>query len=267
MIAEVLERGFCPECGEAPYIDLVGSEVDWRPCCEWMQAEVEAYGFVGAYGCTVEEMLREACGFGDELREVFGAGVEGDDFYDDTTRARFPLEDVVPGAGVKGWQADVFADVDEHHSHHEAPQGWKFGVAVRNGATRVGVAVVGRPVSRMHAEKNPDDLEVTRVCCFGHPKLRRNAATKLYASCVREAKKLGCAKLITFTLDSEDATSLKAAGWVPVAISKGGSWGREDRAREDKAPTCRKVRWERVIDAKRSPGLPRIDLPAAKDRA
>ncbi|HVV73327.1 MAG TPA: XF1762 family protein, partial [Verrucomicrobiae bacterium] len=36
-----------------------------------------------------------------------------------------------------------------HHRHHIPSVGWKFGVAVNDGAEIVGVAMVGRPVSRM----------------------------------------------------------------------------------------------------------------------
>lgn len=55
-----------------------------------------------------------------------------------------------------------------HHRHHPPSQGWKFGVAVSNGERVVGVAVVGRPVSR-HFD-NGWTLEVTRLCVIeGHP--------------------------------------------------------------------------------------------------
>jgi hypothetical protein len=276
----------CEHCGEEAWLDLVGEYVDFRPCCEARQSELEAYGFEGVYGCTIKEAMHLRLGLGDELREVFGAGVvqvkevplaggavlldaDLEEQWEDSTRARFPLEerinheivlkDGVPAAqSAKGWQGELFAFVQEHHSHHDAPQGWKFGVAVDNGLTRVGVATVGRPVSRKIQEAEPFTLEVTRVCVAGHPKLRRNACSKLYSLCCREAKRLGAAKLITYTLLEEDAMSLKSSGWVPVAMSKGGSHNRSGRPREDKAPTCPKVRWEKVLDHKRATALPPI---------
>jgi len=45
-------------------------------------------------------------------------------------------------------QEEAFAFVNRHHSTHDAPQGWKFGVGLNDGENVVGVAIVSRPVSR-----------------------------------------------------------------------------------------------------------------------
>lgn len=273
----------CPYCGEEVWLDLVGNAVDWRPCCPDAQYAVETEGFEGFYGMSVRDALHEWLGIPkDELREVFGAGIpseeDPDSYYEDTTYARFPLREDVPMklqqkgkrgkpafAGPKGWQESVFKDVELHHSHHRAPQGWKFGVAVNNGLQRVGVAVVSNPVSRVLMQKEPDTLEVTRVCVFGHPKLRRNAVSKLYSLCAREAKKLGASKLITYTLESEDGRSLLASGWTPVARSEGGDWSREGRARAGRGKVAEysgpKIRWEKILDPRRAKPSPAIELP------
>jgi hypothetical protein len=274
----------CPYCGEEVWLDLVGNAVDWRPCCPDAQYAVETEGFEGFYGMSVKDALHEWLGVPqDELREVFGAGIpseeDPDSYYEDTTYARFPLREDVPMklqkkgkrgkpafAGPKGWQESVFKDVELHHSHHRAPQGWKFGVAVNNGLQRVGVAVVSNPVSRVLMQKEPDTLEVTRVCVFGHPKLRRNAVSKLYSLCAKEAKKLGASKLITYTLESEDGRSLLASGWTPVARSEGGDWSREGRARTGRGKVAEysgpKIRWEKILDPRRAKPSPAIELPA-----
>ncbi len=62
---------------------------------------------------------------------------------------------------------------------------------------------------------------------------------------MRIAKELGYKKIITYILDSEKGTSLKAVGWTVANRSKGGSWDRECRARTDKHPTTAKVRYEK----------------------
>jgi len=209
---------------------------DWVPCCEAAREAVECHGFEYVFGKSAEDVTSTITGT--DVREVI----------DFDSILRRPLTDKAPGTGVKGWQAEVFADIDEFHSHHSRPQGWKFGVAVYNGRKKVGVAVVGRPVSRVLATKEPDTLEVTRVCVFGNSRLRRNAASKLYGICAAEAKKLGATKLITYTLESEEAASLRASNWAVAAKSGGGSWNRPGRGREDKAPTCAKLRWERGLD-------------------
>ena len=128
--------------------------------------------------------------------------------------------------------------IDEHHSHHLPPQGWKFGIAVNDGEKVVGVVTVGRPVAR-----HLDDgwvLEVTRCCTDG----TKNAASKLYGAAWRACKALGYKRLITYTLIEEKGTSLKAAGWKSLYETKGGSWFTPSRPRVDKHPTEQKVLWE-----------------------
>lgn len=234
----------CPYCGEE--WDLYGLDVlhhpdgtdfaTWQPCCEGMLADVQHYGFEEVYGRTVEEAAREITDA--NIREVY----EGDGII------RYPLEVHNPGDGTKGWQTQVFDLVNEHHRHHPAPQGWKYGIAVYNGRVMVGVAVVGRPVSRVLQGKEPTTLEVTRVCTFGDTRLRRNAATKLYGACGTEALKRGYNKLVTYTLaDQENGASLRAANFVPTGRTEPRSWDRPKRGRTDKAPTCAKVRWERGL--------------------
>lgn len=89
---------------------------------------------------------------------------------------------------------EAFAFVKRHHRHHPAPQGWKFGVAVNDGAQVVGVLTVGRPVAR-----GLDDgytLEVTRCCVLEEA---RNACSMLYAAAWRAARALGYRRLVTYT--------------------------------------------------------------------
>jgi hypothetical protein len=125
-----------------------------------------------------------------------------------------------------------------HHRHHKPPQGWKFGTSIRVGDKVVGVVMVGRPVSRVL--DNGAILEVIRLCTDGTP----HAASMLYAAAWRATKALGYRKLITYVLDSEPGTSVKAAGWRRVRRTEGGSWDTPSRRRTDKAPIVPKVLWE-----------------------
>lgn len=235
----------CPFCGyEDDFLglDVLGDHlVDWIPCCYAAQDAVGAWGFEGVFGVSAEEVVREFSGL--PVREVVLEGDRGDSV------ARCRLSGKDPGYGVKGWRDEVFADVELHHRHHDAPQGWKFGVAAFNGRTKVGVAVVGRPVSRVLQKKEPETLEVTRVCTWGERSLRRNAATKLYGLAARRARRMGYTALITYTLAEEDGASLKAAGFVPEARveARPSGWNRKKRSREVKAPTVEKVRWRRTL--------------------
>jgi len=249
----MIECPFCGETGDIPgeppgllevfHDDAAGDQwIQWAACCMEAQDQIgqlNSYGDDGhfeTYGVRLEAWISALLGL--DVRELYtdGSGV---------MRCRLAVK--APGQGVKGWRGYVFDRVTANHRHHKAPQGWKFGVSVSNGLTEVGVAVVGRPVSRMLAQAEPGTLEVTRVCTWGEPRLRRNASSKLYAACAAEARKLGATKLITYTLEEENGASLKASGFTAVAQTSGGSWNRPGRARTDQAPICRKTRWERVI--------------------
>lgn len=134
--------------------------------------------------------------------------------------------------------AEANAFVVLHHRHHGEVVGHKFSLGVVKAERIVGVAIVGRPVSR-----RLDDgltLEVTRCCTDG----TKDAASALYGACRRATFALGYKRLVTYTLDSEPGTSLKAAGWRELGRAGGGSWSRRHRPRVDKAPTQGKIRWE-----------------------
>jgi len=105
------------------------------------------------------------------------------------------------------------------HRHHSRVQGHKFSIGLFEAEAMRGVAVCGRPIGR-----RLDDgmtLEVTRVCTDG----MQNACSKLYGACARIARELGYAKIITYILEKEAGTSLKASGWQCEANGVGGkSW-------------------------------------------
>jgi hypothetical protein len=137
--------------------------------------------------------------------------------------------------------------VDRHHRHHRPPVGWRWGHGVANGLDLVGVAMVGRPVS--HAFDPDSFVEVTRLCIDDDfaPAITRDAASMLLGAAAREARRRGYGHILTYTQVSELGTSLKAAGWTPEHVTRGGSWHRLSRPRKDQAPTCRKVRWGRSL--------------------
>ncbi len=129
------------------------------------------------------------------------------------------------------------------HRHHRPPQGWLFGISAWTEGRMVGVACIGRPVAR----KLDTGLtcEVTRLACDG----TRNVCSLLYSAAWRAAKAMGYVRIVTYILESETGSSLKAAGWHKTAESPGGSWSCKSRARVDTAPTCPKTRWEATIPA------------------
>jgi hypothetical protein len=133
--------------------------------------------------------------------------------------------------------------VDELHRHHNATAGGKFAIGVIDETdTLRGVAISGRPVAR-HLD-NGYTLEVNRVCTDGCP----NACSKLYQACARIAKEMGYRQIITYILETEPGTSLIASGWKNEGSAGGGSWDCQSRPRIQKAPTCKKVRYSRVLN-------------------
>lgn len=141
-------------------------------------------------------------------------------------------------AAVPIFRDEAMAFVERHHRHHGRPQGYLFAVAAAENDNIVGVAIVGRPVSRML--QDGFTAEVIRLCTDG----TKNACSFLYAASWRAARALGYRKLVTYTLPEEGGTSLRAAGWKCLGEAGGGSWSVPSRPRVDKHPTQVKMKWE-----------------------
>jgi len=129
--------------------------------------------------------------------------------------------------------------VGRHHRHHRAPQGGLFAIGLSDEDSVVGAAIVSRPVARMLYDGYT--AEVIRLCVLDDIP---NGCSQLYSACWRAARAMGYHKLITYVLDTEPGTSLKAAGWKVVGKTQGGSWSRDGRPRVDKHPLQGKFRWE-----------------------
>ena len=120
--------------------------------------------------------------------------------------------------------------VEANHRHHRKATGHKFSLAVYDKENNLhGVAIVGRPLSRMLDDGKT--LEVLRLCTDG----TYNACSILYARSARIAKDMGYSKIITYILEEENGTSLKASGWVMEADNVGGgSWENCSRRVDDR---------------------------------
>ncbi len=136
-------------------------------------------------------------------------------------------------------EANAF--VARHHRHRGVVRGCKFALAVapEDEDLVVGVALVGRPVSRVL-----DDgwtLEVNRLCTDGTP----NAPSALYGASWRVARELGYRRVITYTRATEPGTSLYGAGWTLVGERPGGgNWDRTNRPRVPIESEDKQI-WER----------------------
>lgn len=136
-------------------------------------------------------------------------------------------------------EANAF--VVRHHRHHKGVTGHKFSIGCSLGGQLVGVAIIGRPVSRYL-----DDgltLEVNRLCTIG----AENACSMLYGAAARAAKAMGYQKIITYTLDTEPGISLRAAGWTCAGPAGGELWTGQRRPASNLYPPQMKLRYEKVL--------------------
>lgn len=149
---------------------------------------------------------------------------------------------------------DAQAYINEKHRHHVAAKVDKYRVGAEIDGKLVGVVQVGRPVSRVLDDG--ETLEVLRLCSDG----TRDVCSFLYSRAARIAKELGYKKIITYILETESGTSLKASGWTCVNASCGGNtWNTPARPRDiyeaqislfgdrPKYPTVKKQRWEKTL--------------------
>lgn len=125
------------------------------------------------------------------------------------------------------------------HRHHPAPLGHVASFGAYQGARLVGVAVLGRPVSRVLDARGW--LEVTRVATDG----TSGACSALYAACAREADERGAPCVCTYILAAEGGASLRGAGWERESDVRSRSWDTPSRPRSTAVlgPKARWVRW------------------------
>lgn len=138
--------------------------------------------------------------------------------------------------------AEACAFVAQHHRHHQPPVGHLFSIGVADDAARiVGVAIIGRPVSR-HLAADGLTAEVTRSATDGTP----HANSCLYGAAWRAVKAMGYRRLVTYTQAGESGASLRGAGWRVVAhrpARKG--WDTPSRPRVDRHETgVQRTLWE-----------------------
>lgn len=149
--------------------------------------------------------------------------------------------------------------IHKYHRHHEPAHRDKFRIGCVEDGEIIGVIQVGRPVNRYLDDGYT--LEVLRLCSNG----KKNVCSFLYSKAARIAMEMGYKRIITYILESEAGTSLKAAGWhLDKSGVGGGSWDVPSRPRvmeeqqlslfeepRKKYPAERKQRWVKELEVKR----------------
>lgn len=130
-----------------------------------------------------------------------------------------------------------------HHRHNKPidSRAHKFSIGLLDDeGNLVGVGISGRPISRML--DNGKTLEVLRVCVIEGNK---NANSKIYSQIKRIAVLMGYEKVITYTLQSESSSSLKAVSAMKEKeLNNPQMWGRDKRPRKDQDVfMMKKIRW------------------------
>lgn len=259
---EPFEPGLCRYCGEPPVLEIAEAWSDHAflldTCC--LAAHEEASAGMADDPAWARDLLRQLGAeelLGHRLRRVADTGC-GQLLLDWKLAIR-----PVSFAAAAGF-------VRRHHAHNAAPTAWRYGAAIANGPTWLGVVMVGNPVARGLMGRGI--VEVNRLC------LRRdvpralawNACSQLYGWAAREAAARGFARIVTYTRADEDGGSLTAAGWKLETRIRGRSWNTGTRVRADRGPPVDKHRWSRVLRPARQAGpsrpLPPI-MPLTLDHA
>jgi hypothetical protein len=129
------------------------------------------------------------------------------------------------------------------HRHNSAVVRAKFSIGLMEGSEMIGVAIAGRPIARLLDKRTT--IEILRTCVKPNHK---NANSQLYARMRQICERMGYTTIITYSLNSESASSLLAVGAIRVAEVKPGNWKRPGRHRHFKAIYAEpKTRWELPI--------------------
>lgn len=133
--------------------------------------------------------------------------------------------------------------VTKYHRHNKKCQGHKFSLGAVFENKLVGVVIVGRPVSRKLDDKLT--LEINRNCVLDNAP--KGTCSFLYSKAIKVWQTMGGKKIITYTLDYESGSSLKAVNFKKEKIvqifKKNTGWTtRANRVWQEVQKTPR-IRW------------------------
>lgn len=138
-------------------------------------------------------------------------------------------------AGAQKWVAIL-------HRHLPRVQGGLFAAAIADDSGICGVAIAANPARVWNGTGR---FVISRVATDGC----HNGCSMLYGAICRAGKALGYREAWTYTLPEEPGTSLRAAGFEDMGLTKGGEHDRPSRARAKALRPDRKRRWRRVLVA------------------
>jgi hypothetical protein len=143
--------------------------------------------------------------------------------------------------------ANRFIGLIHRHSVPLKPINVKFIIGLEHLNELIGVSILGRPVNR-HIEDG-ETLEIRRLATNG----LKNSCSYLLARTCDVAFSMGYNKVVTYTLQSESGSSLKAVGFTISHYSNSnGKWKRNGVSTtqtrldgRDLIPSQKKICWEK----------------------
>jgi hypothetical protein len=143
--------------------------------------------------------------------------------------------------------ANDFVDKYHRHSARTSNDGGKFAIGLELDGRLVGVAIVGRPVSRELQGKlfvGPLTAELLRCCTS--PDAPKGAVSKLNARAKRIWQLMGGVRWITYTLQREGGEAMRGAGYDREAAVEGRDWNGDKNG--DRPIACEdKWRWGNTL--------------------
>ena len=137
--------------------------------------------------------------------------------------------------------------VDKYHTHNKKVVGCKFCIGAKANNSLEAVAIVGRPVAR-----KLDDgftVEILRLCTKQTG--IKNLCSLLYSRSWRLWKLMGGKRIITYTLEEENGSSLKASGYKITGetqpFKKGTGWTTRKGRVWQEIQEQKRIRWEYKI--------------------
>ena len=134
----------------------------------------------------------------------------------------------------------AFVFVERYHRHNKKVLTHKFSIGLEEQGELIGVAIGAIPIARLLDDGKT--FEIRRVCVKDG---FQNACSKLLARMKRIAQLMGYERIITYTLQKESGSSLKAIKARRVAELRPARWKRKGKlGTYQKACDEWKYRWE-----------------------
>ena len=137
--------------------------------------------------------------------------------------------------------------VTKHHRHNKKCAGHKFSIGAEHQGRIVGVAIIGRPVARKLDNKYT--LEINRNCVLDDAP--KGTCSFLYAKAIKIWQSMGGKKIITYTLNTESGSSLKAVNFIKETkvrtFSKNTGWTTRENRVWQKIQTIPRIRWSKDL--------------------